>query len=213
MKKKLFGIAIVSIAFVSCGYTGAGGNDPNALGNILGSVIGAATNTGTLTNILYNVIGGTKLTQQEIIGTWKYDSPGCAFTSEKLLAKAGGEIIATEVKERLAPTYRSLGFSSSNTFFTFKEDGTFSGKVDGKSISGTYAYNEKSGSIQLRTLLLNMNAYLARSAGGMSLTFESKKLISALQVLGSLSGNSEIAAVSEIAGNYDGIRLGFDMNR
>ena len=185
----------------------------STLGNVLGSVIGAATNTGTLTNILYNVIGGTKLTQEEVIGTWKYNSPGCAFTSEKLLAKAGGEIIATEVKEKLLPTYNSLGVSSSNTYFTFKEDNTFSAKVDGKSISGTYDYDAKSGSIALKTLLFNMNGYLARSANGMSLTFESKKLISVMQVLGSISGNSTLSAVSEIAGNYDGIRLGFDMNR
>ncbi len=213
MKKKTFYAFALAAALTSCGVSGTGGSDLSTLGNVLGSVIGAATNTGTLTNILYNVIGGTKLTQEEVIGTWKYNSPGCAFTSEKLLAKAGGEIIATEVKEKLMPTYNSLGVSSSNTYFTFKEDKTFTAKVDGKSLSGTYEYDASSGSIFLKTLLLNMNGYLARSANGMSLTFESKKLISVMQVLGAMSGNSTLSAVSEIAGNYDGIRLGFDMNR
>ena len=47
----------------------------------------------------------------------------------------------------------------------------------------------------------------------MSLTFESKKLLSALQLIGGMSGNQTLSTVSEISKNYDGIRLGFDLTK
>ena len=51
-------------------------------------------------NVLSSVLGIDRITQKNLIGTWKYKGPGCAFTSENTLAKAGGEIAATQVKER-----------------------------------------------------------------------------------------------------------------
>ena len=70
-------------------------------------------------NVLSSVLGIDRITQKNLIGTWKYKGPGCAFTSENTLAKAGGEIAATQVKEKMASQYSKLGFSSSNTYITF----------------------------------------------------------------------------------------------
>ena len=51
-------------------------------------------------SILDNVIGSTTFKKADLCAhTWKYKSPGCAFTSENLLAKAGGEIAAKKVEE------------------------------------------------------------------------------------------------------------------
>jgi hypothetical protein len=83
----------------------------------------------------------------------------------------------------------------------------------GKSISGTYTFDSNNSSVQLQTLLLSTTGYLTRNAQGISLLFESKKLLTALQVIGAASGNSTLGTVSEISKNYDGIRLGFDLTK
>ena len=58
-----------------------------------------------------------------------------------------------------------------------------------------------------------MNCYTKREMNGISILFEGKKLLSLLQTLAAFSGNQNLETVSEISKNYDGVRVGFDMNR
>lgn len=187
----------------------AGGNSSNTTGSTtskVGSIVGS---------ILDNVIGSTTFKKADLCAhTWKYKSPGCAFTSENLLAKAGGEIAAKKVEEKLSTYYQKAGFSSSNTYFKFNEDGTFNAKIDGKSWSGTYTFDEKTHAIDLKgRLLLSLNGFATKNTSGISILFESKKLLTIIQTLTALSGNTTLGTIGEISKNYDGIRVGFDFSK
>lgn len=187
----------------------AGGNSSNSTGSTtskMGSIVGS---------ILDNVIGSTTFKKADLCAhTWKYKSPGCAFTSENLLAKAGGEIAAKKVEEKLSTYYQKAGFSSSNTYFKFNEDGTFNAKIDGKSWSGTYTFDEKTHAIDLKgRLLLSLNGFATKNSSGISILFESKKLLTIIQTLTALSGNTTLGTIGEISKNYDGIRVGFDLSK
>ena len=176
-------------------------------------ILSGVDTTSALGNILGSVLGVNKISEANLVGTWKYSAPGCAFTSDNLLAKAGGEVAAQKIKSQLQPQYQSLGISGSNTYFTFKEDKTFSAKLAGKSISGNYTYDASKGTINLQTLLLSMNGYVTMTTSGISLLFESQKILSVLQTLGALSGNTTIGTIGELSKNYDGVRVGFDLTR
>lgn len=208
MKKTFIMVAACSLLLSACGgISGMAGTDANT-----SATTSSSTSTGNvLGNIFSSVIGLDKLTQKSIIKTWKYNGPGVAFTSENLLAKAGGEIAASKIEEKLTEHYNKLGMSASNTYIEFKEDGTFAAKIKGKSWNGTYTFSESYGQIQLHGLLLNMNGYLKKEANGISLLFESKKLLTLIQTMSALSGSQQASAISEIAKNYDGVRLGFDL--
>lgn len=185
----------------------AGGNSSN--NNNTGST------TSKVGSILDNVIGSTTFKKADLCAhTWKYKSPGCAFTSENLLAKAGGEIAAKKVEDKLSTYYQKAGFSSSNTNFKFNEDGTFNAKIDGKSWSGTYTFDEKTHAIDLKgRLLLSLNGFATKNTSGISILFESKKLLTIIQTLTALSGNTTLGTIGEISKNYDGIRVGFDLSK
>lgn len=212
MKKTFIAAATFCIALTGCGTLGTGTTGSNA-GDILGSIIGAVTNGQTIGNVLTSVIGLDKPSQADLIGTWYYTQPGVAFTSENLLAKAGGEVAATTAREKLATYYNTLGISKSNTYLQFTQDGTFSGKVDGKGVSGSYTYDESTCQITLKTLLFSMPAYAKKTTTGMSILFESKKLLTIMQTVAAISGNSTLSTIGEISQNYDGIRIGFDMSK
>ncbi len=213
MKKSIIAVASAML-LAGCGFTGGTAtNNGSDLGNVLGSILGAVTQGDAVTNILYDVIGATKLSKEDVVGTWSYRGPGVAFTSENLLAKAGGEVAAAKARQDLEKPYQSIGIKSTNTYFTFNADNTFSGKMDGQPISGTYSYNPDNSEVKLQTLLLSTTGYLTRNAKGISLLFESKKLLTALQVVGAMSGNSTLSTVGELSKNYDGIRMGFDLTK
>ena len=155
-----------------------------------------------ITGILNNVIGSGTFSKQDLCAhTWKYSKPGCAFTSENLLAQAGGEIAANKVEEKLSEYYSKFGFSSSNTYFTFKTDGTFAAKIDGKSWQGNYTFDEKTHAIQMKGLILSMSGYATKTANGISLLFDQKKLLNLIKTIGSLKGNSTLSAIGTIANN------------
>ena len=200
--------------------TSATSNAGSAVAGILGAVLGGNSNSSSsagssiINGILNNVIGSGTFSKQDLCAhTWKYSKPGCAFTSENLLAQAGGEIAANKVEEKLGEYYSKFGFSSSNTYFTFKTDGTFAAKIDGKSWQGNYTFDEKTHAIQMKGLLLSMSGYATKTTNGISLLFDQKKLLNLIKTIGSLKGSSTLSAIGTIANNYDGMRVGFEMTK
>ncbi|UKK57000.1 DUF4923 family protein [Prevotella communis] len=221
MKKIFLMAAVAALMMTSCGTNGSLSQVGSAvLTDVLtGGQTGATTttNTGNAVNtVLQSVLGmtGTKVSKQSLIGTWKYSQPGCAFTSEKLLAQAGGEIVASNVKTKLQPTYQKVGINASNTQVTFNQDGTFSAKIAGKAWSGTYKYDENTCKITMSGLLLNVNCYAKLNTNGIGLLFEGKKLLTLIQTVSALSGNNTtIKTIGDVASSYNGLRVGFDMTK
>ena len=203
--------------------TNSGYSAGSVVAGVLGGLLGGGTTTGSsstgssiINGILNNVIGSATFSQADLCAhTWKYSKPGCAFTSENLLAKAGGEIAANKIEEDLSKYYSKFGFSKSNTYFTFKTDGTFAAKIDGKSWNGTYTFDEKTHAIQLKGLLLSASGFATRTTNGISLLFEQKKLLTLIKTLSklNLTGSTTMSAVSSIVDNYDGVRIGFEMTK
>ena len=151
----------------------------------------AATTTSIgsiISGLLNNVIGSGTFSKADLCAhTWKYSKPGCAFTSENLLAKAGGEIAANKVEEKLSTYYKKFGFNSSNTQFTF--------------------------TIHLKGLLLSASGYATKTTNGISLLFDQKKLLNLIKMLSTFKGSSTLSAVGSIANSYDGLRVGFEMTK
>ncbi len=203
--------------------TSATVNSAATVAGVLGAILGgsnagngsnSSSNAGSIINgILNNVIGSGTFKQADLCHTWKYSKPGCAFTSENLLAKAGGEIAASKVENKLEGYYKKFGFSSSNTYFTFNTDGTFSAKIDGKAWNGTYTFDEKTHAIQLKGLLLSASGYVTKTTNGISLLFDQKKLLNLIKALSAFKGSSTLSAVGSIANNYDGMQVGFEMTK
>ena len=203
--------------------TNSGYSAGSVVAGVLGGLLGGGTTAGSsstgssiINGILNNVIGSATFSQADLCAhTWKYSKPGCAFTSENLLAKAGGEIAANKIEEDLSKYYNKFGFSQSNTYFAFKTDGTFAAKIDGKSWNGTYTFDEKTHAIQLKGLLLSASGFATRTTNGISLLFEQKKLLTLVKTLSklNLTGSTTMSAVSSIVDNYDGVRVGFEMTK
>lgn len=195
-------------------------NAGSAIAGILGAVMGGSSNSSSsagssiINGILNNVIGSGTFSKKDLCAhTWKYSKPGCAFTSENLLAQAGGEIAANKVEEKLGEYYSKFGFSGSNTYFTFNTDGTFAAKIDGKSWQGNYTFDEKTHAIQMKGLLLSMSGYATKTTNGISLLFDQKKLLNLIKTMSALKGSSTLSAIGTIANNYDGMRVGFEMTK
>ena len=217
MKKiSMITMAAAAILMSSCGM-GAQGNTANssnaAQSSVLGSILSASTDGQTIGNVLQSVLGLDKVTKANLIGTWKYSQPGCAFTSQNLLAQAGGEAVATSIKQKMSGYYSTVGIKSSNTQVTFNGNGTFTAKIAGKSWQGNWTFDEANYKITMQGILLNVNCYAKMNSNGIGLLFEGKKLLTLLQTMTALSGNQTVQTIGDLSKNYDGVRVGFDMTK
>ena len=212
MMKKMMMAAVAALMLQSCGMTNPGVNGGSQMGGTTTNNSGSSIGSNALGGLLDLVVGSVKLSQADIIGTWSYVEPACAFTSENLLAKAGGSVAAKTVNEKLLPVYKSLHISSGNTRLTFNENGQFTGKIGGFPMSGTYTFDATNGLVKMKSLT-TFTAHLTRSTHGMNFTFESKKILTLLQTVSALSGNTSLSTIGDISKQFSGVRLGFAMKK
>ena len=212
MMKKMMMAAVAALMLQSCGMTNPGVNGGSQMGGTTTNNSGSSIGSNALGGLLDLVVGSVKLSQADIIGTWSYVEPACAFTSENLLAKAGGSVAAKTVNEKLLPVYKSLHISSGNTQLTFNENGQFTGKIGGFPMSGTYTFDATNGLVKMKSLT-TFTAHLTRSTHGMNFTFESKKILTLLQTVSALSGNTSLSTIGDISKQFNGVRLGFAMKK
>lgn len=212
-KTKATLVAAATALLTACGTMGQAGSGSSTTGSVLGAVLTDVLQGGTLGNVITSVIGAQKVTVADLVGSWKYSGPGCAFTSEKLLAQAGGEVVAGQIKAKVLPYYQQIGISAQNTTITINQDGTYSATFRGTLMNGKWTYDEASCRMNLQGLLLSLNCYAKRNVNGIALLFDASKLLTLLQTAAAMSGNQNIQTVGEISKSYDGVRLGFDFSK
>ena len=198
MKKKTL-LKSIWILLVMCGVSAnAGAQD---LKSILSGVAKA-------------VVGNKATTASSIIGTWTYSGPECQFESENLLAKAGGEVAAKEVEEKMTAVYNKVGMD--NIRYTFNEDGTYSYQMKKRTVTGTYVFDDAAKTITMTGKLgLKTVAYVTVTGNDMSMVFKADKLMSILKTITGAASkvNSTAATINSVAGAYDGLMLGFELKK
>ena len=198
MKKKTL-LKSIWILLVMCGVSAnAGAQD---LKSILSGVAKA-------------VVGNKATTASSIIGTWTYSGPECQFESENLLAKAGGEMAAKEVEEKMIAVYNKVGMN--NIRYTFNEDGTYSYQMKKRSVTGSYVFDDAAKTITMTGKLgLKTVAYVTVTGNDMSMVFKADKLMSILKTITGAASkvNSTAATINSVAEAYDGLMLGFELKK
>ncbi len=221
MKKNILSICLLASTtlLAGCGATAQ---------SILGSTMGA-NNTGTTTtttdtgsavgsvleSFLGAVLGNTTLKQSDILGTWNYTSADCVFETENLLMKAGGEIAANKVEEKINSTLGKFGLSSGKCAFTFNSDNTYSATIGGRTIQGTYALDTENKKITMTYLngLGTMTPQIVKSGNKLSLLFNADKLLKLLTTVSALSNNSTVSTLTQLLNSYDGMLIGMELQK
>ena len=206
--KKTYLTLLVAVALMmsSCMTTGLGttsstGSNNNSWGNVLGAVLGQV------------LLGGMTYDQSGILGSWNYNAPSAAFTTQQALTKAGGSTAITNMASSLASNYSNIGINRGNTSFSFLAGNKFSAKVNGIPFSGTYNYNSQNGEIALKTATETIKGNVTKTEKGMGLMFDAQQMANILQKEGKVSNSAAVQAVSKLAKSADGARVGFELTK
>ena len=199
-------LAATTLLLSSCFGPGMGTqNNANSTGNILSSVLGSV-----LDSVLF---GGSTFDQSGLLGSWNYNAPGAAFTTQQALTNAGGTAAITNMASSLASNYSNIGINRNNTSFSFQEGNKFSAKVNGIPFSGTYTYNPENGEIALKTGKETIKGNVTKTEKGMGLMFDSTQMTRLLQKEGKVSNAAAVQAVGKLAKSANGARVGFELTK
>ena len=199
-------LAAMTLMLSSCFTTGLGTtSSTNSNNNVLGGVLSAV-----LGQVL---LGGMTFDQSSLLGSWNYNAPSAAFTTDQALTKAGGAATIASMASSLASNYSNIGINRNNTSFSFLDGNKFSAKVNGIPFSGTYTYNSQNGEITLKTATETIKGNVTKTEKGMGLMFDATQMANILQKEGKVSNTAAVQAVSKLAKSANGARVGFELTK
>ena len=123
-------------------------------------------------------------------------------------------MITSTAEKTLQKYLRKIGFEEGKVSISFDGDESYTMQIGTKSINGTYTVADNEITLQ-RTGLLSqpIKANLALQGNEMQITFKADKLLEFLTKISSLTENSTLNLIGNIAGGYDGMQLGFQFKK
>lgn len=194
------------------GAEGSDTGDNNSESNPLDALLGIGNALGIIPSKTVDV--------EYLTGEWKYKNAAVAFKSDNFLAKAGGVAAAAKIESELEPYYKRLGLNKMT--LTVEADSTFVMKLSKAKLTGTITTEGERDNSKLmfnfklfgKVPVGTMQAYVnAESNSTMSITFDVSKLLTILEKVAGITGNSTLTTLSKLMNNYEGMTAGFKMTK
>lgn len=183
------------------------------LGDVINGVLGGASSSDNLVSNLTTVFNSKKqATQDKIIGTWSYTEPAIVFTSDNLLAKVGSKIAANKLENKIQEYLTRYGIKPGAFTMTFKEDGTFTETLNGKTSKGKWAV--KGSKLQLTIAGIKALKVTTQIDGkDMQFVTDATKLLNLFKTLGAKSSNSQIKTMTSLMKSINGMQAGVTLRK
>lgn len=207
MKRTLVTLAAAMLAAVS--YNAQAQSLTDLLkGTKVGDVVDAVTNVvGAATNTL------------SLPGTWIYKGAAVDLKSDNTLSNLAGTAVTSGVETKINNAFEKVGLKEGAVTFVFNDGMSFSCTIFGKTLNGTWKQNTDENKLTLQfgqtMKYLSMTGYYKTTTSGCEILFDANRFLSFLKSALSLVGKSSstVGAISGISNNYDGMRLGFKLEK
>ena len=207
MKRTLVTLAAAMLAAVS--YNAQAQSLTDLLkGTKVGNVVDAVTNVvGAATNTL------------SLPGTWIYKGAAVDLKSDNTLSNLAGTAVTSGVETKINNAFEKVGLKEGAVTFVFNDGMSFTCTIFGKTLNGTWKQNTDENKLTLQfgqtMKYLSMTGYYKTTTSGCEILFDANRFLSFLKSALSLVGKSSstVGAISGISNNYDGMRLGFKLEK
>ena len=174
----------------------------------------------TVQKVVSSVTGGQSVTVASLQGTWTYVDPAVQLGSDNTLKQIAGSAATTELEKKLKEQCAKVGIVEGVFNYTFHEDSTFTSALKKGSLKGTYSVNEADKTIAFTytagtsdRAIYTLTASTVLAGDNLTLLFNADKLLIFLTKVASLTSNSTFQSLSQLAEQYDGLMLGFDLKK
>ena len=207
--KKLAVAASVLVAAVSASSLQA-----QNLGNLLKN-ISSSDITNTVSKVVESVTGTT--TSVSLPGSWKYTGAAVALKSENVLSNVAGSAVSASFEKKMNEAFQKVGIKEGSVEFTFTDGMSFSCKILGIPLSGTWKQNTSEGKVTLQfgsaIKYLSLTGYLKGTTSGCEMLFDADRFLTFMKQIISYAGNKSttLSTISSLSNSYKGLQLGFKL--
>ncbi len=188
----------------------------NASAQSLKDLLNKAKDNSTLTDIVEQATG-INLSKGDIKGTWHYTGSAVKFESEDLLKSTAAGVAAGQVEKKLDEYLAKAGLKEGAFAFTFNEDNTFTTKVKSKPFNGTYTLSEDGKTLTLKYGKVissqGFSTEVSIKSSTFELLFEADKLLELITKLTTSTSNATLKTIGTLAGQYDGMKIGLELQK
>lgn len=206
--KLIFKTLVVVAAIFFAGQT--------ASAQSLKDILGKVKDNSTVSDIVEKVTG-IDISKGDIKGTWSYTGSAVKLESEDLMKSAAAGVAASQIEKKLDEYLAKAGLKTGTFSFTFNEDNTFTTTVKGKNFNGTYTFSEEEDSIYLKygknLGSTGITATAQLNGSTLELLFKADKLLDLIGKLTAASSNATLKTISTLAGQYDGMKIGLELQK
>lgn len=166
-------------------------------------------------NKVWNKFTSMFIPSKDLTGTWDYQGAACMFETENLLKKAGGAIVATQVAKQFNDYFSKVGIKEGKSSFVFNADSTYSAKLGVARLSGKYTVDSETKQITMSYLrgIGKMRATPVKSGNRLKLMFDADGFLQMMKTMSMFTKDNSIEILAAMADIYDGMLLGFDLER
>ena len=182
------------------------------LDGILGEVLGGGSTNDVASGLTTVFSSKKQATAQNIVGTWTYTEPAIVFTSDNLLTKAASKIAANKVENKIQEQLSKYGIKPGTFSITFKEDGTCTEVINGKTMNGKWTVADS----KLKLTIGGVKALSVTTqidGKDMQVVTDATKLLNLFKTLGAKSSNANIKTVASLMKSVKGMQAGITLRK
>ena len=180
--------------------------------SVLNGVLGGGQTEDIVSGITSIFSSDKQATTNNIIGTWSYTEPAILFTSDNLLTKLAAKVAANKLETKLQSYLTQYGIKPGALVLTFKEDGTCTETLNGKTMKGKWQVKDSK-------LILTLGGIKAlqitTQIDGKDMQFvtDATKLLKLFKSVGAKSTNKNIQTVTSLMKSVDGMQAGVSLRK
>lgn len=167
------------------------------------------------------VTGGKKLSVENLEGTWTYVRPALRLESDNTLKNIAAGVASSEAEKKMKEYCAKVGIVEGIFNYTFQKDSTFTNTLKKGNLQGTYTFDADKKILSLhytlgknrKTTLTTLTAEVVLAGQELTLLFNADKLLKFLSLVSSVSGSATLQAIQKLADQYEGMQLGFDLEK
>ncbi len=164
-------------------------------------------------HLLSDLFSGKKATKEKLVGTWVYKEPAVVLSSSNILKDAGGKVASSATEKELKEEFEKLGITEGCITMVFDEDDKFTQEFSGKTMKGTYSVDDGEISLKYGGLLSQFGFNTELDGKHLLIVMDATKLLSLVNALGKLSGNSLLSSATSLLNSMDGLECGFKLEK
>ncbi|MGN1232146.1 MAG: lipocalin-like domain-containing protein [Candidatus Cryptobacteroides sp.] len=207
MKKTLIALAAAMMAALS--YNAQAQSLTDLLkGTKVGDVVNAVT---TAVGVATNTVS--------LPGTWVYNGAAVDLKSDNTLSNLAGTAVTSGVEKKINSAFEKVGIKEGAVKFVFNDGMSFTCTIFGKTLNGTWKQNTEENKLTLQfgqnMKYLSITGYTKMSVNGLEILFDANRFLSFMKTVMAVAGKSSstVSAISGISNSYDGMRLGFKLEK